>query len=214
MKIIKLRKAICIIVILTVVTLLIAPTAAPQSEEATEEPGIAAPAPPQSDHMALMVEAAVTGDVVQGREAAELRNEKIDVWGRGYTKIDFDDLYLLAKVMYAEAGSDWLTDEHQRLVGSVVLNRVVSPEFPNTMLEVLNQPGQYYGANSAYFNSLLPDERTVLNALFLLEHGSIAPASVVFQSNYSSLGSGVYKSIPDAYLSTTYFCYSSYPGLY
>ena len=41
-------------------------------------------------------------------------------------------------------------------VGEVVLNRMASPEFPDTMREVLEQPGQYYGRNNPYFNHLKP----------------------------------------------------------
>jgi len=104
--------------------------------------------------MALMITAATLGNYEAGQEAEQARNEKIDALGLDYVKVSFEELYLLAKIIYAEAGSDWLTDEHQRLVGSVLLNRVASPEFPNTIREVVEQPGQYYGTNSWYFVNL------------------------------------------------------------
>ena len=168
----------------------------------------------EPDYMALMVEAAITGDYEAGQAAEIARNEKVDRLGLEYVKVDWEELYLLSKIIYAEAGSSWLTDEHQQLVGSVLLNRVASSEFPNSMKACIYQAGQYYSENSRYFANLKPSERAVRNALYLLENGSIAPASVVFQSNYKNLGSGHYKVIYDKYLGTSYFAYSMHMELY
>ena len=71
-----------------------------------------------------MGRAAVAGDTQAGREAEQYRNEIIDQNGSGEVKISFDDLYLLAKLICAEAGSDWLSDDFRLCVGEVVLNRV------------------------------------------------------------------------------------------
>ena len=49
------------------------------------------------------------------------------------------DLILLARLIDREAGSSWLTDEHQQLVGAVVLNRVKSESFPNSIPDVIYQ---------------------------------------------------------------------------
>ena len=51
------------------------------------------------------------------------------------------ELELLAQVVEAEAGNQDLTGK--RLVVDVVLNRVDSPLFPDTITEVLEQPGQF-----------------------------------------------------------------------
>ena len=61
----------------------------------------------------------------------------------GYaTEMPFtDELDLLALVVEAEAGNQDLTGK--RLVIDVVLNRVESPLFPDTITEVLMQPGQF-----------------------------------------------------------------------
>ena len=53
------------------------------------------------------------------------------------------DLYYMAHLLYAEAGSSWCSDELQLYVGSVVLNRVESDQFPNTIRDVIYQDGQY-----------------------------------------------------------------------
>ena len=166
-----------------------------------------------TDYMAQMIQAATVQDTESGRIAEESRNEKIDSLGLEYKKISYDELVLLAKIIQAEAGAYWLTDEHQRLVGSVVLNRVNSPEFPNTLEEVIYQKGQYYGTGTKWFAKLCPTERAVRNALYILENGSITPNSVVFQANFKQ-GSGTWLRITDKVLGSTYFCYSSRMELY
>lgn len=168
---------------------------------------------PDVDYLEIMVTAAVTGDYNTGYEAEAQRNQKIEELGLGQTVIKFDELMLLAKIMYAEAGSVWLSDEWKMCVGEVALNRVASPEFPDTIAEVIAQPGQYYGANSRYFNNLLPSETCVRLAVRLLEGERLMDPSVVFQANFKQ-GSGTHTACYDKYLGWTYFCYSSKPELY
>lgn len=165
------------------------------------------------DYSEAMIQAAVTGDYAAGLLAQETRDEKItalDLEAETYT---FEDLMLISKIIYAEAGSEWLSDEWKMCVGEVVLNRVASTEFPNTIKEVLEQPGQYYGANSNYFNDLLPTERCVRCAIRILNGERQLEPSVVFQANFRQ-GSGTHTAIYDKYLGWTYFCYSSHTELY
>lgn len=167
---------------------------------------------PDIDYAALMIEAAANGNIEVGREYERLRNLKKDYFGIK-DSVTFDDLYLLAKIVEVEAGASWMEIEHKRLVASVVLNRIASPEFPNTMREVFYQRGQYQLAGTKYFEKLVPSESSAKEALYVLQYGSIAPKSVVFQAEFRQ-GSGVYKKFSPAKLGTTYFCYSSYPELY
>jgi len=163
------------------------------------------------DYMEQIVAAISEGDIDKAKSLNEQRNEKIDAMELDAVKIDIDELDLLSKIVHLEAGCSWLTEEHRRLVASVAINRVASPEFPNTIKEVLEQPGQYWGD---YINGVTPWLWCVESALYVLEHGSVAPESVVFQSE-GKQGSGVYKAIYDETLgSTTYFCFSSRPELY
>ncbi len=121
-------------------------------------------------------------------------------------KYSQEDLDLLARIINAEAGCDWIPDWVQRMVGSVVLNRVKSPHFPNTIREVIYQPGQY---GPVYDGSIhkQPSQRVIGNARYLLEHGSICPDNVTGQNGIIT-GGGVYSSYYDAILGTTiYFCY-------
>lgn len=117
-----------------------------------------------------------------------------------------DELMLLSKLIYAEAGCSWLSDYHQRAVASVVINRVNSDLFPNSIREVIYQSGQYSPVSSGKINNI-PDERTIANVKYVLDNGSILPDNVIWQSGCPQ-GKGVYDSIYDPTLgTTTYFCY-------
>ena len=168
----------------------------------------------REDYMAQMLAAVCAGDYDAGAEAAARRAEKIAALGLAYPIVDFEELWLLSTIIYAEAGSVWLPMEWKMAVGEVVLNRMASPEFPDTMREVLEQPGQYYGKNNRYFDDLKPSPECAEAARRLLEGERVLnEASVVFQSNYR-LGSGVFLELQDRYLGSTYLCVSSYPELY
>ena len=169
---------------------------------------------PETDYMAAMCEAVMAGDWAAGETAAAQRAEKIADMGLEMPQVDFEELWLLSKIIYAEAGSVWLPLDWKMAVGEVVLNRMASPEFPDTMREVLEQPGQYYGRNNPYFNNIKPLPESVEAARRLLEGERVLRApGVVFQSNFRQ-GSGVFLELRDAYLGSTYLCWSSRPELY
>lgn len=56
-------------------------------------------------------------------------------------ELSTEDKTLIAKTVHAEAGNQDF--EGRRLVASVILNRVESESFPNTVEEVLSQSGQF-----------------------------------------------------------------------
>ncbi|MGI5936835.1 MAG: cell wall hydrolase [Oscillospiraceae bacterium] len=169
---------------------------------------------PKVDYMSIMIEAALKGDYDAGLAAEAARNEKIDKLRLDYEKISFEDIYLLSKVMHAEAGSEWLSDQWKMCVGEVVLNRVASSEFPDTIREVIEQEGQYYGKNNSYFEKLRPDRRCVELAVRLLQGERVINESgVVFQANFAQ-GSGTFLKLFDSRLGYTYLCYSNRPELY
>lgn len=88
-------------------------------------------------------------------------------------------------------------------VGSVLLNRVNSDLFPNSIRECVEQPGQY--ATAGWLASQEPTEQVMEIAIDLLENGSQYPENVLYQANYP-LGSGVYKTLYTSY-SVMYFSY-------
>lgn len=81
-----------------------------------------------------------------------------------------EDLQLLAKLVRAEAGNQPL--EGKQAVVDVVLNRVDSELFPNTVEEVIFQPGQFSVASNGALNKaekLLDDSdyRAVITEIHL-----------------------------------------------
>lgn len=144
--------------------------------------------------LAIILMACVVLTDTRALEAPTLRIEhiyKVPVYDSGEhiemldteTLLDESKVYMLAHLIGGEAGADWCTDELQLMVGSVVLNRIASDRFPNTMEEVIFQKGQYSVTwNGAYENE--PTERTVENAKYLLMNGPTIPSDVLFQANF------------------------------
>lgn len=117
-------------------------------------------------------------------------------------KFDYtsEDVMILAQIINTECGAAYLSDELSFYVGSVVLNRVMSDKFPNTIKEVAYAPGQYSPVGSARWYTE-PNERSYEIATELLEQGSVLPPEVVWQANFKQ-GKGVY-----IYQEGMYFCY-------
>lgn len=111
-----------------------------------------------------------------------------------------EDLYILSHVINGEAGSDWISDEEQLLVGNVVMNRVASDKFPNTIHDVVFQEGQYACTWDGNYEKT-PTPRAVENAKKVLQGERFCPENVLYQST-SIQGDGVYKQVD-----STYFCY-------
>lgn len=115
-------------------------------------------------------------------------------------EVESEKKYLLARLVYAEAGSE--SDEHQQAVASVVLNRMNSDKFPDSIDEVIYQrnPLQYACIEDGNIDKI-PDERAIKNAYYIWDNGSILPDNVLYQAEFKQ-GSGLYKQIGN-----TYFCY-------
>lgn len=104
-----------------------------------------------------------------------------------------EDLETLALVIYQEAGGDACSDETRRMVGSVVLNRVESPYFPDTIQEVALQRAQY---GRLYWTGLawperaeLPQEAPAVARAYqvaeeLLNGARALPGDVVYQAEF------------------------------
>ena len=65
------------------------------------------------------------------------------------------DLYLLAAIVYAESGSECY--DAQLAVANVVMNRVRSGVYPNTISEVIYQPYQFTACKTKNFANALKD---------------------------------------------------------
>lgn len=73
--------------------------------------------------------------------------------GKTGSYADYSDLDLLAAIIWCEAGNQ--PYDGMVAVGEVVMNRVANSSFPNTIAEVLEQPGQFTPYSSGTLQSAL-----------------------------------------------------------
>ena len=128
----------------------------------------------------------------------DVSETKEDVSKTNESDINNAELMLLAKLIYLENGNN--TDLAQLLTGNVVLNRVASSKYPNTIKGVIYQKGQYSVASK--ISKTVPSDRAIKNAKRLLSGERFCPKNVIYQSRFKQ-GSGVYKKIKGEY-----FCYA------
>ena len=122
-----------------------------------------------------------------------------------------DELFCMAAAIYNEAGGDMCSDETRLLVGYVILNRVNSSKFPNTIREVLEakrQYGEFYWTGVKFADrSSKPEEKNAVERAYeiakrVLTEPSTIPETVAFQAEFEQ-GTGVYK-----YQDSIYFCHA------
>lgn len=104
--------------------------------------------------------------------------------------LDVKEIKLLAAAMELENGCN--SDLCLMLTGSVILNRVNSPEWPNTVYGVLHQRGQYAEWTLRHLDTVKVSERTMCLALKLAMCGSL-DTEIIFQSMHPELGKVKYK---------------------
>jgi len=91
-----------------------------------------------------------------------------------------DDLYWLSRIISAEAKGE--SAEGQIAVGNVILNRMKSDEFPNTLKGVIFQKNQFSPvSNGSIYNE--PTEETLKLAQRVLDGERVVPADVLFFYN-------------------------------
>ena len=164
------------------------------------------------DYRELLLQAVTAGDAEGGRTLAAERNRLIDRRVLDEAPLDYDELQLLARVIFAEAGDRLHGDEFRACVGELVLNRVASPEFPNTLEEVVFQRGQFLCTTQPEFSDLRPSRSCAEIALRLLEGERRLAPQVLYQSPWQ-IGPA-YVRVHDRRLGDTYFCESVYAELY
>lgn len=87
-----------------------------------------------------------------------------------YTDSDLD---LISRVITHESGNQPLMGK--MAVGNVILNRVSSSSFPNTVSEVIYQKNQFPGATNATAN-----EESIIAAKLVLEGANVVPGAYFF----------------------------------
>ena len=104
----------------------------------------------------------------------------------GDTYYDQEALFWLSRVIYAESGNQPL--EGKMAVGNVVMNRVASPIYPNTVQEVLAQKNQFSTYKSGALANRTPNESSVIAAKLVLDGGEVeaCKGALYFDSNAAS----------------------------
>lgn len=111
------------------------------------------------------------------------------------------EIDLLARVVYFEAGSSWISDRHQQLVACVLLNRCADSRFPDTIKGNVYRKGQYACSGRLYSVSAAQiPTRCYTNAKAAAYGWVECPEGVIFQAQFKQ-GRGVYEKIGN-----TYFC--------
>ena len=117
--------------------------------------------------------------------------------GVKYINIDYDDIVMLERIVIAEAGNQDL--DAKKAVCTVVINRCLSPEFPDTVYDVIHQKKTTVDGKTVYqFSSVMDGnydkaegreseaEAAVLSALQEFADGeAMLPRNVLyFRSGY------------------------------
>ncbi len=153
------------------------------------------------DALSVAVPYAVSIPSIEGESPEPKSYEEV----KHYKEGDFSDLDLMAQIIWWENGMN--SDRCMLLTGSVVLNRVADKGFPDSIYGVWSDKGQYSTYKYIGKDEDIPDHVYDL-ARELLEHGSLAPADVIYQAMFKQ-GSGVYEQIESSYSKKDieYFCY-------
>ena len=98
---------------------------------------------------------------------------------------DYEYIMLCNAVAY-EAGSDWIPTSEKAKVAEVIMNRVASPDFPNTIYDVLTQEGQFVGVwnyvtLTDYSYKVTEDVKSAVN--MALESGYINHGYLFFEGD-------------------------------
>lgn len=109
-----------------------------------------------------------------------------------------EEISLLARLITAETGG---TDEYlSYLTGSVVINRMNNPSFPDTLIGVIYQKNQYECTWNGHIYRPYTDLAWEI-AEELLTYGTTIPENVLFQAEFEQ-ANGVYQKVGN-----TYFCW-------
>lgn len=103
----------------------------------------------------------------------------LSTWGAVPPQADYDqeDLYWLSRIISAESRGEPLVG--QIAVGNVVLNRVASPKFPNSVYSVIFQRNQFTPASNGRIQRT-PSAECVIAAKLALEGANTAGNALYF----------------------------------
>lgn len=124
--------------VITTITTTVAPTKAPTEAPTYTEPTTEAP-----------TEAPVIEETVPPvDESVETITPEVPEVSEDSLPITDEEFIILCNAVAHEAGCNWISTYDKALVVEVIMNRVESSMFPNSILGVLTQPYQFTGSSS------------------------------------------------------------------
>ena len=121
----------------------------------------------------------------EGKNIVRVSTENMAVLESGETFYNADDVSLLSHIIYAEAGNQPIAGKIG--VGDVVMNRVASDRFPDTVKDVIYAPGQFEPVQRGSIG-MTPNAESVVAAYLALEGYNTVGDSVYFHNPGSSTG--------------------------
>ena len=171
------------------------------------------PEEPEPDYLGMMMQAAQQGDVETGRQTQQLWETSLAKKKGEEQALSFDQLYLLSRLIHFKYGHYRYSDELRMCAGEVILNRMASPEYPDTMEKVIFQKGIEDEVDEAAFSLCVsPSRNCVRAAARLLQGERMLEPEVVLETHYPS--KEIYAVFCDDLLGNTYFYKSEHPELY
>lgn len=113
----------------------------------------------------------------------------------GDTYYNADSLYWLSRIIYSESGNQSMSGKIA--VGNVVMNRVESPKFPNTIYDVIFQKNQFSPASSGSIYRT-PNEQSVIAAKLVLDGAEVLDGVLFF----NRVGMNTYAARTRTYVAT------------
>ena len=168
--------------------------AVPMMVFAVHENYWAEPLPPKMQ----VVEPAFTVTIEQKGDDAE-NIESIEETKKETDQPENNEIDLLARCVEAEAGNQSILGK--RLVVDTILNRVDSEDFPDSISEVIEQPGQFGVVENGSINKVDPTKDTY-EAIALEKENRISKEVMFFQAGKYSQFGNPFERVGDHYFST------------
>lgn len=127
----------------------------------------------------------------------------MDALGVYIAKQNSNDVYLLAKCIYAEARGEPYVG--QVAVGAVILNRVASPDFPNTIYGVIYQPWAFTAVHDGQIG-LEPDATAYRAAQDALNGWDPSYGSLYYYNPSTATSSWIFSRRTIAEIGRHVFC--------
>ena len=127
---------------------------------------------------------------------------KVYTFGNSLTEISKEDFETLSHLVAAEAENQTL--KAQKAVAQVVINRMLSGKYPNTISGVIFDPGQFSCIDNGRYDRSKSNEKTDKAVLSVLRDRKVLPTSVIYFSSGKLYNGTYYAQIDDMYFGTEY----------